>query len=98
MKFSPALVHTIRIILRLGGKSDLTSEDSERSMTSVIFGVTGHTERFRRITMHFLIIVAFFALIDIEYGATQKCYHGYLGNHFFTENSLILAYILTKEG
>jgi hypothetical protein len=34
MKFLPVLVHTIRFILRSGGKADLTSEDRERSMTS----------------------------------------------------------------
>ena len=28
-------MHTIRFILRSGGKSDLTSEDCERSMTSI---------------------------------------------------------------
>ena len=35
MKFFPVLVHTIRFILRMGGKSDLTSEARERSMTSI---------------------------------------------------------------
>ena len=35
MQFLPVLVHTIRFILRSGGKSDLTSEDRERSMTSI---------------------------------------------------------------
>ena len=34
MKLLPVLVHTIRFILRCGGKSDLTSDDLERSMTS----------------------------------------------------------------
>ena len=33
MKFLPVLVHTIRLILRSGGKSDLTSDDLQRSMT-----------------------------------------------------------------
>ena len=33
MKFLPVLVNTIRFTLRCGGKSDLTSDALERSMT-----------------------------------------------------------------
>ena len=33
MKLSPVLVHAISFILRSGGKSDLTSDDLQRSMT-----------------------------------------------------------------
>ena len=34
MNFSPVLVHTIKFIFRCGGKSDSTSDDLDRSMTS----------------------------------------------------------------
>ena len=40
MQFLPVLVHTIRFMLRSGGKSDLTSEDRERSMTSITLKLT----------------------------------------------------------
>ena len=40
MTFLPLLVHTIRFILRSGGKSDLTSDDLERSVTSITSKLT----------------------------------------------------------
>ena len=40
MTFLPVLVHTIRFILKSGGKSDLTSDDLERSMTSITLNLT----------------------------------------------------------
>ena len=40
MKLLPVFVHIVRFILRSGGKSDLTSEDRERSMTSIYMNIS----------------------------------------------------------
>ena len=42
MKFLPVVVDTISFILKIGGKSGLTSKVNERSMTSDGQAVKGH--------------------------------------------------------